>query len=79
MIFLQKATIQYTIFKTVLLYLLKFIRLNEHQQETKVPFFLLFSALFSRESSEIDLKDEKTLFFSVPCNISTSNTGSNFL
>ena len=37
-LFLQKAMVQYTIFKTVLLYLLKFIRLYEHQQETNVPF-----------------------------------------
>ena len=40
MIVLQKAMIQYTIFKTELLYLLKVhpSLCYEHQLETKVPF-----------------------------------------
>ena len=49
-IFLQKAMVQYTIFKTVLLYLLKvYLSLYvfiEYEQVTKVPF-KLFSALLA--------------------------------
>ena len=45
---------QYIIFKAVLLYLLKFIRLYEHQRETKV-LFLAISDTFSQISSEINL------------------------
>ena len=55
LIFLQKAKVQYTTFKTVLLYLLKVIRLYEHQQETKVPFLAIFYT-FSKKSGEIKLK-----------------------
>ena len=61
-IFLQLAMVQYTIFKTVLLYLLKVdiyvfmeVCFYEHQQETKVPFLAVFS-IFSGKSSEINLK-----------------------
>ena len=43
----KSKLVQYTctIFKTALLYLLKFIRLYEHQQETKVPFIAIFGTL----------------------------------
>ena len=77
MIFLQKAMVQYTIFETVLLYLLKLIHLYEHQQETKVPILAIFSS-FSRKSAEVNVKDDKTLF-AVTCNISTMHTENNFL
>ena len=54
-IFLQKAMVQYTILKTVLLYLLKFVHLYEHQQETQGTILAIFGT-FSRKWSEIDLK-----------------------
>ena len=47
--------VHYTIFKTVLLYLMKVYPLYEHQQETKIPFLAILST-FSRKSSEINLK-----------------------
>ena len=40
--FLQKAMVQYNIFKTILLYLLKVYPLYEHQQETLIPFLAIF-------------------------------------
>ena len=46
---------QYMIVKTVFLYLLKVIRLYEHQQETEVPFLPVFGT-FSRKSPEINPK-----------------------
>ena len=70
--------VQYTIFNTVLLYLL-FICLYEHQQETKVSFLAIFGT-FSRNSSEINIKNGKTsILLNVTSNISASHTGSNLL
>ena len=44
--------VQYNIFMTILLYLLKFISLYEHLQETKVSFYLFWALLAeNREKS----------------------------
>ena len=71
--------VQYTIYKTVLLYLLKFIRLYEHQQETKVSFVAIFGTL-AKNRQKIIYKDDKTsIIFTVTCNISTLHTWNNFV
>ena len=57
-ILLQKAMVQYIIFRTVLLYLLKVCQ----SPGNKVSFLAIFGT-FSRKSSEINLKDAKTQFY----------------
>ena len=78
MIFLQKKTmVQYTIFKTVLLYLLKvYPSFCTRNQGTICSYF----RHFNRKSSEINLKDDKTsIIFTVVCNISPLQTGNNLV
>ena len=55
--------VQYTIFKTALLYLLKvFFCLYEHQQETKVPFVAIFGT-FSQKKDRNQPKEMIKLQF----------------
>ena len=71
--------VQYTIFKTVMLYLLNVypsLCTSARNQGT----FLVILGTLSRKSSDITLKDDKTsILFTSTCNISTLHTGNNFV
>ena len=77
--FPQKAMVQYTIFKTVLLYLLK-VYPSLGASARNLGTFLAIIGTFSRKSSEINIKNEKTsILFTVTRNISALHTGSHLL
>ena len=71
--------VQYTIFKTVLLYLLKVYPSLGTSARNLGTLFSYFG-MFSRKSSEINIKNEKTsILFTVTRNISALHTGRHLL
>ena len=69
----------------LLLYLLKFIRLYEHQQETRYPssYFRHFQLKIVKNQPKKIIKVSKgaktSILSTVTCNISIFHTGNNFL
>ena len=77
--FLQKAMVQYIIFKTVLLYLLR-VYLSLWTSARNLVLFLAIFGTFRQKSSEINIiRWENFNYLTVTCNISASQTESNLL
>ena len=68
MIFLQKAMVQYTIFKTVLLYLLKVYPFLSTLEKDQVPFLAIFGT-FKIVRNHPKKDDLTSILFTVTCNI----------